>query len=195
MHAPLETPHQEGSYWTTRFLPRRLAWYMAASACRSVSVGDTSEPWTATPALNVVDASTFVHAAAMRSAIARAVGPAPGRTTRYSSPPKLTLALYGAEGAADNLTRITVDGSSNNTDWLKVQVHRSGPEVMTWEAGPLQLTIGCTSGRTPAWASRLGRLCPRDELWACRGRDAQELNGRGLSARPVLAGRQPYLRW
>lgn len=120
---------------------------MAASACRSVSVGDTSEPWTATPALNVVDASTFVHAAAMRSAIARAVGPAPGRTTRYSSPPKRTLALYGAEGAADNLTRITVDGSSNNTDWLKVQVHRSGPEVMTWEAGPLQLTIGCTSGR------------------------------------------------
>jgi hypothetical protein len=46
------------------------------------------------------------------------------------------LALYGVEGAADNLTRITVDGSSNNTDWLKVQVHRSGPEVLTWEQVP-----------------------------------------------------------
>ncbi len=46
------------------------------------------------------------------------------------------LALYGVEGAADNLTRITVDGSSNNTDWLKVQVHRNGPEVMTWEQIP-----------------------------------------------------------
>ena len=46
------------------------------------------------------------------------------------------LALYAAEGAAGNLTRITVDGSSNNTDWLKVQVHRTGPEVMTWQQIP-----------------------------------------------------------
>ena len=46
------------------------------------------------------------------------------------------LALYAAEGTAGNLTRITVDGSSNNTDWLKVQVHRTGPEVMTWEQIP-----------------------------------------------------------
>ncbi len=40
------------------------------------------------------------------------------------------------EGAADNLTCITVDGSSNNTDWLKVQVHRGGPDVITWEQIP-----------------------------------------------------------
>lgn len=46
------------------------------------------------------------------------------------------LALYGVEGTAANLTRITVDGSSNNTDWLKVRVHRNGPEVVTWEQVP-----------------------------------------------------------
>ena len=41
-----------------------------------------------------------------------------------------------SDGGTDNLTRITVDGSSNNTDWLKVEVHRSGPEVVTWEQIP-----------------------------------------------------------
>ena len=46
------------------------------------------------------------------------------------------LGLYGVDGAADNLTRITVDGSSNNTDWLEVRVHRSGSEVLTWEQIP-----------------------------------------------------------
>ena len=46
------------------------------------------------------------------------------------------LSLYGVEGTADNLTRITVDGSSNNTDWLKVRVHRHGPDVVTWEQVP-----------------------------------------------------------
>lgn len=46
------------------------------------------------------------------------------------------LALYGTDGTADNLTRITVDGSSNNTDWLKVRVHRKGPNVVTWEQVP-----------------------------------------------------------
>ena len=46
------------------------------------------------------------------------------------------LALYDVDGTADNLTRITVDGSSNNTDWLKVSVHRSGHEVLTWQQIP-----------------------------------------------------------
>jgi hypothetical protein len=46
------------------------------------------------------------------------------------------LTLYGVDGTADNLTRITVDGSSNNTDWLKVSVERSGPHVLTWEQIP-----------------------------------------------------------
>lgn len=60
---------------------------------------------------------------------------------RGGDPPPLAtgskwLALYGVEGAADNLIRITVDGSSNNTAWLKVHVHRSDPEVITWEQIP-----------------------------------------------------------
>jgi hypothetical protein len=46
------------------------------------------------------------------------------------------LGLHGVTGAADNLTRITVDGSSNNKDWLKVAVQRHGPEVLTWEQVP-----------------------------------------------------------
>lgn len=43
------------------------------------------------------------------------------------------LDFYGVSGAADNLTRITVDGSSNNTDWLKVSIDRRGSEVLSWE--------------------------------------------------------------
>ena len=46
------------------------------------------------------------------------------------------LELYGVDGSAGNLTRITVDGSDNNTDWLKVSVHPKGPEVLTWEQIP-----------------------------------------------------------
>jgi hypothetical protein len=46
------------------------------------------------------------------------------------------LEFYGVEGAAANLTRITVDGSSNNTDWLKVQVHQRGDDLLTWEQVP-----------------------------------------------------------
>lgn len=41
---------------------------------------------------------------------------------------------YGVQGAADNLTRITVDGSTNNTRWLRVTVNRPGAaEVLSWE--------------------------------------------------------------
>lgn len=44
------------------------------------------------------------------------------------------LATYGIEGSADNLRRITVDGSSNNADWLRVTVNRPGAaSVLSWE--------------------------------------------------------------
>jgi hypothetical protein len=46
------------------------------------------------------------------------------------------LTTYGVDGTADNLTRITVDGSSNNVDWLKVTVHEVGPSRLTWERVP-----------------------------------------------------------
>lgn len=42
------------------------------------------------------------------------------------------LDFYGVKGSANNLTRITVDGSDNNKDWLKVSVV-DGPEVLRWE--------------------------------------------------------------
>ena len=44
------------------------------------------------------------------------------------------LSFYGVTGSADRLQRITVDGSSNNKDWLKVTVNRPGaPETLSWE--------------------------------------------------------------
>lgn len=47
------------------------------------------------------------------------------------------LKTYGVTGAADNLTRITVDGSDNNVDWLKVTVNKPGsPDVLSWERIP-----------------------------------------------------------
>ncbi|MCI0154151.1 metallophosphoesterase [Dermacoccus nishinomiyaensis] len=45
------------------------------------------------------------------------------------------LSFYGVTGSADNLTRVTVDGSSNNADWLKVRVV-DGPQVLTWQRVP-----------------------------------------------------------
>jgi len=47
------------------------------------------------------------------------------------------LSTYDVRGAADNLTRITVDGSSNNRDWLRFTVngHRSA-DVLSWEQVP-----------------------------------------------------------
>ena len=45
------------------------------------------------------------------------------------------LRFYGVSGAANNLTRVTVDGSDNNTDWLKVSVV-DGPEVLRWQRVP-----------------------------------------------------------
>ena len=47
-----------------------------------------------------------------------------------------TYAAYGVHGSADNLTRLTVDGSGNNVDWLKVTVHDHGPQLLTWQRVP-----------------------------------------------------------
>ncbi len=45
------------------------------------------------------------------------------------------LGFYGITGKADNLTRITVDGSSNNTNWLQVSINRAG-EPLSWVQVP-----------------------------------------------------------
>jgi hypothetical protein len=47
------------------------------------------------------------------------------------------LTTYGVHGAADNLSRVTVDGSSNNHDWLRVTVNRPGSgTLLSWERVP-----------------------------------------------------------
>jgi hypothetical protein len=51
------------------------------------------------------------------------------------------LARYGVKGSADNLTRITVDGSSHATDYLKVEVAADGDAgkgrpVLSWQRVP-----------------------------------------------------------
>jgi hypothetical protein len=44
------------------------------------------------------------------------------------------LDFYGAHGTADNLTRITVDGEAQATNYLKVTVNRPGAaHVLSWE--------------------------------------------------------------
>lgn len=47
------------------------------------------------------------------------------------------LGVYGVRGQADNLTRITVDGEANNTNFLQVSVNRPGaPRVLSWARVP-----------------------------------------------------------
>jgi len=47
------------------------------------------------------------------------------------------LAIHGVQGSADNLTRITVDGEANNTNFLQVTVNRPGADhVLSWERVP-----------------------------------------------------------
>jgi len=47
------------------------------------------------------------------------------------------LTEYGVSGAADNLTRITVDGSANNTDYLRVTVNKAGADtLLSWAQVP-----------------------------------------------------------
>jgi hypothetical protein len=49
------------------------------------------------------------------------------------------LSFYGVTGTADKVQRITVDGSGNNQDWLRVTVNRPGaPETLSWERVPYQ---------------------------------------------------------
>ena len=42
------------------------------------------------------------------------------------------LPFYGISQPVTNLSRITVDGSSNATDYLRVTVSRRGPQVLDW---------------------------------------------------------------
>lgn len=47
------------------------------------------------------------------------------------------LGVYGVDGTADNLTRITVDGEANNTNFLQVTVNRPGAQdVLSWQRVP-----------------------------------------------------------
>ncbi|HYP46480.1 MAG TPA: hypothetical protein VEQ66_14940 [Propionibacteriaceae bacterium] len=46
--------------------------------------------------------------------------------------------FYGIQQPADNLSRITVNGSDNADEYLKVIVHRRGPQVLTWDRVPLR---------------------------------------------------------
>lgn len=47
------------------------------------------------------------------------------------------LGIYDVHGSADNLTRITVDGEANNTNFLKVTVNRPlARHVLSWERVP-----------------------------------------------------------
>ncbi len=47
------------------------------------------------------------------------------------------LTIHGVDGHADNLTRITVDGEANNTNFLQVTVNRPGaPRVLSWARTP-----------------------------------------------------------
>ncbi|MGV8910748.1 MAG: hypothetical protein ACOH1Y_17365 [Propionicimonas sp.] len=49
------------------------------------------------------------------------------------------LDFYGVEGSADRLQRITVDGSSNNKDWLSVTINRpAASKTLSWERVPYQ---------------------------------------------------------
>ena len=43
------------------------------------------------------------------------------------------LATYGVPRAADRLTRVTVDGSSNNDDYLRVRVGAPGEPLLSWQ--------------------------------------------------------------
>jgi hypothetical protein len=46
------------------------------------------------------------------------------------------LSFYGVDNAADNLTRITVDGSTGVNNYLRVRVDPHDPAVLTWERVP-----------------------------------------------------------
>ncbi len=56
---------------------------------------------------------------------------------RPLAPGSVWLERYGVSGSAAGLERITVDGSDNNKDWLKVTVNRPGaPSTLSWTRVP-----------------------------------------------------------
>jgi hypothetical protein len=46
------------------------------------------------------------------------------------------LSFYGVTTAVPNLSRVTVDGSSNANDWLKVTIDPSSKQVLSWTRVP-----------------------------------------------------------
>jgi hypothetical protein len=46
------------------------------------------------------------------------------------------LSFYGLKTTAPNLSRITIDGSSNATDWLKVTIAPGSKQVLSWTRVP-----------------------------------------------------------
>jgi hypothetical protein len=46
------------------------------------------------------------------------------------------LPFYGISQPVPNLSRVTVDGSTNATNYLRVTVHHHGPQVLTWTRVP-----------------------------------------------------------
>jgi hypothetical protein len=60
-------------------------------------------------------------------------------TDRPLAPGSVWLTRYGVTGSAENVQRVTVDGSDNNIDWLKVTIGRPGADhVLSWERVPYQ---------------------------------------------------------
>ena len=51
------------------------------------------------------------------------------------APGSTWLSFYGVDQAAPNLTRVTVDGSANAKDYLRVTVNQRG-EPLTWTRIP-----------------------------------------------------------
>jgi hypothetical protein len=57
------------------------------------------------------------------------------------------LTFYGVKTSAPNLTRVTVDGSSNAKDYLKVTIGRSRQQPLTWTQIPFtSATSGASQG-------------------------------------------------
>lgn len=48
------------------------------------------------------------------------------------------LSFYGVTTAAPNLRRVTVDGSSNSDNWLKVTINPGSSQVLSWTRVPLK---------------------------------------------------------
>jgi hypothetical protein len=104
---------------------------------------DMFDPTVANPAFS--DYSAFkplVEAIAKESAAFR--GPVylfNGDSHVYNSDKPLDagskwLSFYGVTTAAPNLTRVTVDGSTNVNNWLKVTVNPKGKQVLSWTRVP-----------------------------------------------------------